>query len=128
MEVAMHARERIIRERFARQRCQECGSSYEEDGILVLARRRSTWMVLVTCKSCEHRGIFVVSFPSAPDTKARDAKLDLSAMPDTIADTANVAMGPAPQRQQEPVTSDEVNQMHDFLERFDGNFRRLFVN
>jgi hypothetical protein len=128
MEVAMHARERIIRERFAQQRCQECGSPYEEDGILVLARRRSTWMVLVTCKSCEHRGIFVVSFPSALDTKAHDAKLDLAAMPEALADTANVTLGPAPQRQQGPVTLDEVNQMRDFLDRFDGNFHRLFVN
>ncbi len=124
----MHARERIIRERFAQQRCQECGSPYVEDGILVLARRRSTWMVLVTCQSCEHRGIFVVSFPSALDTKAHDAKLDLAGLPDAIADMANVALGPTPQRPQAPVTQEEVSQMRDFLDTFDGNFRRLFVN
>jgi hypothetical protein len=128
MEVAMHARERIIRERFAQQQCQECGSPYDEDGILVLARRRTTWMVLVTCKSCEHRGIFVVSFPSAVDTKAHDAKLDLSALPDARAETANVTLGATYRPSQGPVTTDEVNQMRDFLADFDGNFHRLFVN
>jgi hypothetical protein len=124
----MHARERIIRERFAQQHCQECGASYDEDGILVLARRRSTWMVLVTCKACEHRGIFVVSFPSALDTKAHDAKLDLAAMPGALAETANVTHGAGTHAANGPVTTDEVNQMRDFLADFDGNFQRLFVN
>ena len=124
----MHARERIIRERFAQQQCQECGSPYDEDGILVLARRRSTWMVLVTCPSCEHRGIFVVSFPTALDTKAHHAKLDLSSLPGALADTANVTIGHAPPPESDPVSLGEVNQMREFLDTFDGNFHRLFVN
>jgi hypothetical protein len=128
MEVVMHARERIIRERFAQQKCQECGSHYDEDGILVLARRRSTWMVLVTCQSCEHRGIFVVSFPTALDAKAQHSKLDLSSLPDALTDTANVTLGHPPQPSSDPVSADEVNQMRDFLTTFDGNFHRLFVN
>jgi hypothetical protein len=128
MEVAMHARERIIRERFAQQQCQQCGARYDEDSILVLARRRLTWMVLVTCKSCEHRGIFVVSFPSAVDTKAQDAKLDLSALPDALAETANVTLSVGSQPISGPITTDEVNQMRDFLSDFDGNFHRLFVS
>ena len=114
----MHARERIIRERFATRSCETCGQRYTGGGVLVLARRSTAWMVLVTCAHCEHRGIYVVSFPADP--LMAHERWD----------------GPLPTRQVEPVppllarhgpvSVDDVTRMHDFLSRFDGDFRRLF--
>ncbi len=119
----MHAKERLIRERFARQKSAECGTALEQEGVLVLARRRTAWMVLVTCSNCEHRGIFVVSFPDAPDAPPVDAQLshyEYFAEPSAAAPSAQQPPSPG------PVTLEEVAQMREFLAGFDGNFQRIF--
>lgn len=112
----MHARERIIRERFAAQTCEGCGQPYLPGSVLILARRRSAWMVLVSCPRCDHRGIFVVSFRHG----ARPAS---HAWPppdlDTLPDALNLT-------DQSPVSPDDVARIRDFLAHFDGDFRKLF--
>jgi hypothetical protein len=60
----MHARERVIRDRFADQACSHCGAHYPPASVVCLAHRRSAWIVMATCGRCERRGIFVVTFPS----------------------------------------------------------------
>ena len=101
----MHARERMIQERFATHTCADCGWPYAPRSVLVLARRRSTWMVLVTCAQCGRRGIFVVSFPTHADPAHADSAPPIA----------------------EPISLDEVDRMHAFLATFDGDFRRAFA-
>ncbi|GAC1476654.1 MAG: hypothetical protein PVSMB4_00450 [Ktedonobacterales bacterium] len=119
----MHARERIIRERFATQTCSDCGHAYAQGNVLVLARRRSAWMVLVTCEHCDHRGIYVVSFPSQPQLgpgqwEAEEPQIASFEPRQPRAERVRRA----------PVSLDDVTRIRDFLAHFDGNFKRLFTD
>jgi hypothetical protein len=121
----MHARERLIQERFATQTCAECGWPYSPRGVLVLARRRAAWMVLVTCNECHRRGIFVVSFPPSTEppeqTAAQPGPGALEGSPSATQVHTTSPLSP-------PITSAEVEQFREFLTNFDGNFRRAFGN
>lgn len=115
----MHARERIIRERFARRACADCGHLYTPADVLVLARRRSAWIVLVTCGYCDRRGIFVVTFPRGAPGPGEQWEPKESPIVDLPVDNLKVPGA--------PITSDDVASMREFLGRFDGNFQRIFA-
>lgn len=139
----MHARERIIRERFAGQACGHCGAPYPADGILVLARRPTTWMVMASCHTCQNRSIFVVSFRDS-----RDVASSLSIEPSTGPHLFPEAiLPPEPELDPDPsstddcfhspdthsssrepvtVTAADVADMHQFLSGFSGDFQALF--
>lgn len=125
----MHARERIIRERFAAQACAQCGRQRAGTRVLVLARRRNTWLVLVTCAGCDHRGIYVVSFPTpasldADGWRATDP-LDVQVRPLSAGSLAMLPSAREPLN--EPITVDDVSAMRAFLQTFDGDFHRAFA-
>ena len=158
----MQARERIIRARFAEHVCGHCGAHYTPESVLVLARRRSAWMVMASCPHCQRRGLFVVSFPdqtpndsgsSEDPTMFPDAFLPTlhtippSAGPSPVAPAppapptsptpptppsapASAEMAspttPPPTVPSPPITVTDVNEMHQFLAQFKGNFRSLF--
>lgn len=147
----MHARERIVRERFAEQTCTHCGAQYPPEGVVVLARRRSTWMVMATCTQCQQPGLFVVSFPEAHRGAEHDqsneslpaAHLELpniipSTFLPTTPDSLSRALADTPPPEQSnliqhskplsPVTVNDVNEMHEFLARFGGDFSTLFAH
>lgn len=147
----MHARERIVRERFAEQTCAHCGAQYPPEGVVVLARRRSTWMVMATCTQCQQPGLFVVSFPDAqrgveheqPSEALPAAQIEipniipnlfLPTSPDTLsralADTPPPELPDLIQQGEKPspVTVNDVNKMHEFLARFNGDFNTLFAH
>jgi hypothetical protein len=137
----MRARERIVRERFADQKCAHCGSPYPGEGIVILARRSSTWMVMASCSHCLRPGVFLVSFPSQPSGQVpgsasspsseipAEASIDVSPIstvslssPEPTGDAAFIS-----QRESfAPVNAADVNSMHEFLATFNGNFARLF--
>lgn len=124
----MHARERVIRKRFAAHICSNCGQSHHEVGVLILARRHDTWLVMVTCPRCDHRAIFVVSFPSTTDQgnasrqPANPAALQVRALSAESLAAAMTEATTAP-----AISLDDVTGMRAFLQTFDGNFRRIFA-
>lgn len=142
----MHARERIIRERFAGQACGHCGTPYPADGILVLARRPAAWMVMASCHECQNRSIFVVSFHDAHDSQGTptslsiEPSLDKAIFPEAVlppesdpssgfssTSPYSVSPGdPAPSREPVPVTASDVADMREFLAGFRGDFQALF--
>jgi|GEM_PF-1228834 hypothetical protein len=147
----MRARERIIRERFADQKCAHCGSPYPGEGVVILARRSSTWMVMASCANCQRRSVFVVSFPPQPADHAQqsahsfsfDTPIDVSpiapvtpiapavsappASPERDSDTPYApSPSPEPERIPVPISAADVNMIHEFLTTFDGDFRKLF--
>lgn len=138
----MHARERIIRERFAGQACGHCGTPYQPDGILVLARRPAAWMVMAVCHECQNRSIFVVSFHEmleAPDADGEGMHVeppfgehlfpeaDLPIDDDTSSFDDTLPLSPSSsQRAPVPITVSDVADMHAFLADFHGDFRALF--
>ena len=131
MEGTLHARERVIRQRFATLTCPRCQQFQHQAGVLVLARRHDTWLVLVTCAHCDHRGIYIAAFPppasagSAPSWSDDPLALDVRPL-----SPAALAAGlfPAIPRETPAVTLDDVHAMRAFLGSFDGDFQRLFAD
>jgi hypothetical protein len=144
----MHARERIIRDRFAGQTCGHCGEVYPPDGVIVLARRPSAWMVMASCRKCQNRCIYVVSFHESGHESRHDVSIepsdishllpggflpDPSPVPPThpasspseafLPDASSTERSPVPPR----ITHTDVEAIHRFLATFDGNFRALFA-
>jgi hypothetical protein len=138
----MRARERIVRERFADQKCAHCGSLYSGEGIVILARRSSTWMVMASCAHCLRPGVFLVSFPSQPSVQETtiapgqssaippEASIDVSPISTIplvpLAEPTGDAAFMAQHESLAPVNAADVNSMHEFLATFNGNFARLF--
>ena len=125
----MDAQERIILRLFAEQHCPRCGSQYQAESVLVLARRSEVWMIMISCASCQQKDTFVVKFPVEMQGRRRVTSYRLSRPPST----------PLPEERQQlspetptvstpttPVTSDDVLDMHLFLKDFNGDFQRLF--
>ena len=133
----MHARERIIRARFAEHACAHCGSHYLSDSVVVLARRRSTWMVMASCPECERRALFVVSFPDSALPNVDPLSFDqpqvfpssFLTFPDPDEPPSSAVLSPPTPPLPEassPITQADINAMHDFLTSFTGDFRALF--
>ena len=140
----MRARERIVRERFADQKCAHCGSLYPGEGVVILARRSSTWVVMASCSHCLRPGVFLVSFPSQPSGQEAGAassptssELPAEASID-VSPISTMPLSPSPEPTSDaafmtqheslaaPVNAADVNSMHEFLATFNGNFARLF--
>jgi DNA-directed RNA polymerase subunit RPC12/RpoP len=113
----MQARERIIRDRFAEQACARCGTPFPPESVLVLARRRTRWLVMVSCPTCQHRNLFVVSFPQSRTTDVSHSPLAAQAAPSPLTPTRD-----------DPVTFADVYSMREFLASFSGDFRSLFAS
>ncbi|MGO8949770.1 MAG: hypothetical protein ACLQUY_19380 [Ktedonobacterales bacterium] len=136
----MRARERIVRERFADHKCAHCGATYPSEGVVILARRSSTWMVMVSCSNCLRPGLFLVSFPSQTSSRfavagepssalSAEASIDVAPISPAalLAEQSSETPAYAPQPDSlAPVTDADVNAMHEFLANFNGNFSKLF--
>lgn len=93
-------------------RCQVCRCSYEGDQVRVAARHEQLWVVSVRCRRCRNQQVFYF----AP--REKDPESLLCDMNDQ--EEARFSAMDA-------VSSDEVLDMHQFLERFNGDFKKLFT-
>lgn len=135
----MHARERIIRDRFAGQACGHCGQLYPPDGVIVLARRPSAWMVMASCRQCQNRCIYVVSFHDSRPGISIHPSDTAQFLPDDFLPSASTFSSPSPftnspsdppdtpPHSSTSITRADVAAIHRFLEHFDGNFRGFFA-
>ena len=127
----MHPRERVIRDRFSGLACAHCGSLYAPAAIVVLARRSTKWMVLACCHACDRQAIFVVTFPRIP-SGPRSEPFDSALLSSTISPSSGAPpdyspASPEAEQVSDAVTTHDVDAMHDFLTRFDGDFQSLFT-
>ncbi len=128
----MDAKERIIRKLLVEHHCHRCGCSYDPDSILMLARRSEVWMLMVSCSLCKQKDTFVFKFPVQMQGRRRVTSYRLSRPPSSIprpeaTEPPQEQSQPLPEVPITPVTSDDVLDMHQFLKRFNGDFRQLFA-
>jgi hypothetical protein len=127
----MHPQERLLRRFFTVQQCSQCRASYQEERVVVLARRGGVWMILASCADCGHKEIFVVSFPGSSRQDQRSLLIHAEALGEGALTEAVLADDPAESVEalaQSPVSGDDVMDMHVFLRHFDGNFAALFAS
>jgi len=117
---------RIVLDRM--ERCSVCHRGFESDDIRVLSRRADMWMMVVECTECHARN-FVAAVLN--DGDPREAQLALRRLSQGDAEPEGIGQGGRRGKQpaeppKPPVTVDDVLDMHEFLQGFDGDFQRLF--
>jgi hypothetical protein len=115
---------RIVLDRM--ERCSVCHRGFEPDDVQVLSRKSDMWMLMVSCGECHARN-FVAAVIG--DGDAEEAQLALRRLGeehlrsrlDTDSETEN-----EDDIASEPISIDDVLEIHEFLREFDGDFRQLF--
>jgi hypothetical protein len=114
---------RIVLDRM--ERCSVCHRGFEPDDVQVLSRKSDMWMLMVSCGECHARN-FVAAVIG--DGDAEEAQLALRRLGEehlrsrleTVAEADDEDIA------SEPVSIDDVLEIHEFLQGFDGDFRQLF--
>ena len=119
---------RIVLERLGT--CRVCHREHRGEDVRVISQKPDVWMMVVECPDCHSRS-FVAAV--VDEQQADDAKIALRRLASEQLHTEfSFGTGPTPAEQPEqttaPVTSDDVTDMAEFLETFDGDFKRLFAS
>jgi hypothetical protein len=112
---------RIVLDRM--ERCSVCHRGFEPDDVHVLSRKSDMWMLMVSCGECQARN-FVAAVIG--DGDAEEAQLALRRLGEEHVRT-RVGIEPEDEGEPgEPVSVDDVLEIHEFLQGFDGDFQALF--
>src|SRR5262249_8981737 len=114
---------RIVLDRM--ERCSVCHRSFEPDDVQVLSRKSDMWMLMVSCGECHARN-FVAAVIG--DGDAEEAQLALRRLGE---EHLRSRLETASESEEddlvsEPVSIDDVLEIHEFLQGFDGDFKQLF--
>lgn len=120
---------RIVVERM--DRCTVCHRRFVEDDVEVVSRKSDVWLMIVQCRDCHSRSFAaVVGDTNAPfDTESlfgfrADGSIEIT----FEADGEYFEIEQPVQEPEDPVTVDDLLEMHDFLDSFDGDFQSLFAD
>jgi hypothetical protein len=114
---------RIVLDRM--ERCSVCHRGFEPDDVQVLSRKSDMWMLMVSCGECHARN-FVAAVIG--DGDAEEAQLALRRLGEEHLRSRleTVTEAEAEDVDSEPISIDDVLEIHEFLKGFDGDFRQLF--
>jgi hypothetical protein len=114
---------RIVLDRM--ERCSVCHRGFEPDDVQVLSRKSDMWMLMVSCGECHARN-FVAAVIG--DGDAEEAQLALRRLGEEHLRSRLETVSEAEEDDvaSEPVSIDDVLEIHEFLKGFDGDFRQLF--
>jgi hypothetical protein len=111
-------------------RCAVCHRDFGSDDLNVIRRERGYWVVAVTCSDCNNRNLVAAVLDDGDTTEARNVLKEMSHTAgfeiSFTRDAEDViyredAPTPGPL-----VSASDVIDVHEYLEQFDGNFKRLF--
>ncbi len=105
------------------ERCSVCHRGFEPDDVHVLSRKSDMWMLMVSCGECQARN-FVAAVIG--DGDAEEAQLALRRLGEEHIRTSREIEDEDPSEPQDPVSIDDVLEIHEFLQGFDGDFQALF--
>jgi hypothetical protein len=112
---------RIVLDRM--ERCSVCHRGFEPDDVHVLSRKSDMWMLMVSCGECQARN-FVAAVIG--DGDAEEAQLALRRLGEEHVRTRTDIEPENEGEPGEPVSVDDVIEVHQFLRGFDGDFKALF--
>ena len=102
----------VIQYLLAHTQCSGCGRSFSADDMHIRARRGRVWLAAVTCSHCGLQGLIMAAIRTGD---ARDSESALEVDAEEMASF----------RERGPISSDEVLDLHCFLEQFRGDVRQL---
>ena len=112
---------RIVLDRM--ERCSVCHRGFEPDDVHVLSRKSDMWMLMVSCGECQARN-FVAAVIG--DGDAEEAQLALRRLGEEHVRTRTEIEPEDDGEPGEPVSVDDVIEIHQYLQGFDGDFKALF--
>lgn len=113
---------RIVLDRM--ERCSVCHRGFETEDVHILSRKSDMWMLMVSCGECHARN-FVAAVLG--DGDAEEAQLALRRLGEEHVRSGVEFEGAEDDEPEgDPVSVDDVLEMHAFLDAFDGDFQALF--
>ena len=113
---------RIVLDRM--ERCSVCHREFQCSDDHVLSRKADMWMLMVSCSDCHARN-FVAAVIG--DGDAEEAQLALRRLGEEhIRGRSQIEPEYEDAAPGEPVSIDDVLEMHEFLKDFDGDFAAYF--
>jgi hypothetical protein len=107
------------------ERCSVCHHSFAPEDIQIVSRKPDLWTMVVGCNECNSRSFVAAVLGDGDPEQAQLALRKLSEQGSGIdIDESDLILPEEPAT--DPVTVDDVLDMHDFLKQFDGDFNRLF--
>ena len=103
--------------------CRVCHRQHEGGDVNMVSQDPHVWMMMVECPDCHTRSFVAAVVDEKHADEARN-QLQEMAIELSIRDMSATPAEPAPPA--EPLSEDDVNGMRDFLEGFNGDFKRLF--
>lgn len=103
--------ERLLKKFISTMSCSVCRHGFEHDRVRVTARQEHVWIVSVRCGRCRNQQVFWVALKGDEE----------EAIPRDLTDAEEEKFASMP-----PVGSDDVLDVHEFLQSFNGDFRALF--
>ncbi|MDQ2682800.1 MAG: hypothetical protein M3Y37_04675 [Chloroflexota bacterium] len=119
MDPAENRIRKIVLERLGY--CRVCHRHHEETDVHVVSQKPDVWMMVVECPDCSTRS-FVAAV--VDETQADEAKVALRRMAGEHFRKEREATALA---HAEPVSEQDVQEMRDFLQTFNGDFKALFA-
>lgn len=103
--------DKFIKKLLSNMKCGICGRNYESANVNILGHREDLWFLSVFCTSCKSQGIVAAIIKEG---KSPEVITEL-----TEAERAKFTTAPS-------IGSDDVLDMHTFLEKFEGDFSSIF--
>jgi len=103
--------ERFAKRILANMRCSKCDRHYDPGHINVLGHQENVWFFSVYCSNCQSQGLVAASIKK---DKRTNVVTDLSRSEMTKFSNSS------------RINSDDILEMHSFLNVFDGDFERIF--
>ena len=103
--------EDVIKDLMASMECDICGERYGVDNVDIISHEEDLWFLRVICPACQTQCLVT-------------AVIREGRMPQVITDLTEAELDRF--RDAGVLTADEVLDVHNFLEDFDGDFSRLF--
>ncbi len=126
MEPAENRIRKIVLQRLGT--CRVCHRQHQGADVNVLSQKPDVWMMVVECPDCQTRS-FVAAV--VDEKHAEDAESALKQL--AVEHHGLLAVEKAPversiiEQPKEPITDDDVSELHEFLQTFNGDFRSLFA-
>ena len=109
------------------ERCVVCHHEFQTDDIHVISRKPEMWTMLVECTDCHARN-FVAAVLNDGDPE--EAQLALRKLSEKSVKNVVEPEHPLVELESppggDPITAGDVVDMHQFLDDFDGDFRKMF--
>ncbi|MCC6705062.1 MAG: hypothetical protein IT334_09300 [Thermomicrobiales bacterium] len=114
-------------------RCTVCHREFLTDDLKVIRREQGFWVIAVTCNDCHNRNLVAAVLNDGDTAEARSVLRELSRSAGydiDFGDSATIAQAPFGEGDDVEagarIEAGDVLDMHQFLDEFDGDFKRLF--